>query len=102
MVLHALYLVVQAAIDLAFHIGASKGVPRPSTYQQAFIELARAGALERQLAERLAGWAWLRNILAHAYPVVDFGKIHNALCNELSDLERFALFVSSILNPEIQ
>jgi len=90
MVLHALYLAIQSAIDLSFHIIADEGLPRPTSYQQAFLELGDAGLLDAGLARRLAGWAGLRNVVAHSYPVIDLDRVHRAIREELGDLEEFA------------
>src|SRR5262245_12464841 len=61
MVLHALYIAAQCAIDLALHAAADAEQATSSTYQQAFERLAAAGRLDAALARRMAGWAGLRN-----------------------------------------
>jgi uncharacterized protein YutE (UPF0331/DUF86 family) len=80
MVLRALYVATQAAVDLAMHLGAARSptstsadaaLPPTATYQDAFRRLADAGILERDLAERLGAWAGFRNVLAHFYASVD-------------------------------
>src|SRR5690606_28824331 len=95
MVLHALYVAAQAAIDLALHASADAEQPGSVTYQQAFERLAAAGRIEPELARRLMGWAGLRNVLAHHYASIDFTRIAATLQNELVDLERFAAIVST-------
>ena len=99
MVLHALYVAIQSAIDLAFHAVADAGLPRPATYQDAFRRLSEGGRLEPELAERLAGWAGLRNVLAHFYPVIDFDKVHQALRDGLADLRTFARTMAALVPP---
>ena len=64
MVLRALYVASQAAVDLALHLGADAGLPPTATYQDAFRRLADGGVIERDLAGRLAAWAGFRNVLA--------------------------------------
>jgi uncharacterized protein YutE (UPF0331/DUF86 family) len=96
MVLHALYIAAQSAVDLALHIGADAGLPQASTYQEAFRHLADAGWIESDLAAELAGWAGFRNVLAHHYPVIDFDRVHAAL-GETAPLERFADFAAGRL-----
>ena len=98
MVLHALYVAVQAAVDLAMHAGADEGLPEASTYQDAFRRLADAGLIERDLAGRLAGWAGFRNVLAHLYATIDYDRVYDAL-QETGDLEAFAKIVSRTLPP---
>jgi uncharacterized protein YutE (UPF0331/DUF86 family) len=94
MVLRALYVASQAAVDLAMHLGADAGLAPAMTYQDAFRRLVDAGVLERELAERLAGWAGFRNVLAHFYASVDYDRVYDAL-GELDDLERFAAIVAA-------
>src|SRR5262249_50570749 len=67
MVLRALYVATQAAVDLAMHLGADTGLPPAVTYQDAFRRLAEAGVLDSDLAERLTAWAGLRHVLAHSH-----------------------------------
>jgi uncharacterized protein YutE (UPF0331/DUF86 family) len=98
MVSHALYVAAQAAIDLALHALADAEAHAAPTYQDAFRGLAGAGRLDRALAERLAGWAGFRNVLAHHYASVDYELVHVVLVSELDDLERFAAVVASWLD----
>jgi uncharacterized protein YutE (UPF0331/DUF86 family) len=93
MVLHALYVAAQAAVDLALHAAADAEQPGVGTYQQAFDRLVAAGLLDVQLAGRMKGWAGLRNVLAHHYATIDYTRIAFTLANELPDLERFAAVV---------
>jgi len=90
MVLFALYLAAQAAIDLATHAVADAEGSAPATYQEAFREAARIGLLPSELCARLTGWAGLRNVVAHHYPIIDYDKVYHALTHELGDLEAFA------------
>jgi uncharacterized protein YutE (UPF0331/DUF86 family) len=97
MVLRALYVAAQAAVDLAMHLGADAGLPAAATYQDAFRRLADAGLLDRARAERLAAWAGFRNVLAHSYASVSYDRAYDALA-ELGDLERFAEMVAARLD----
>ncbi|MEO6597459.1 MAG: DUF86 domain-containing protein [Planctomycetota bacterium] len=90
MVLHALYVAAQSAIDLALHAAADAEQSTSTTYQQAFERLANAGRLNPALAQRLMGWAGLRNVLAHHYANIDYARIATTLAHELPDLEQFA------------
>jgi uncharacterized protein YutE (UPF0331/DUF86 family) len=89
MVLHALYVAVQACIDLALQICADRRLTTDGTYRHAFRALLEAGLLGSDLAARMGRWASFRNVLAHFYPVVDLSKVHAAL-SEVGDLEAFA------------
>jgi uncharacterized protein YutE (UPF0331/DUF86 family) len=94
MVLRALYVAAQAAVDLAMHVGVDAGLPAAATYQDAFRRLADGGLLDLQLAERLAAWAGFRNVLAHSYASVNYDRAYDALA-EIGDLERFAGMVAT-------
>ena len=99
-VLHALYLTIQAGLDLALHIAADAELPTSPTYADAFLSMSRAGYLDDELARRLADWARLRNVLAHLYTAIDFTRIHAALRDDLGDWEAFAIVVAEMLEPE--
>lgn len=97
MVLHALYIAAQAAVDIALHAAADAEEPLAATYQQAFERLAATGRIDAELAQQMKGWAGLRNVLAHHYASIDYRRIASTLANELPQLERFAMAVSSWL-----
>jgi uncharacterized protein YutE (UPF0331/DUF86 family) len=77
------------------HAGADSEQPASPTYQQAFANLAVSGCLDPDLARRLMGWAGLRNVLAHHYASIDYGRIAETLATELVDLERLAAVAST-------
>ncbi len=95
MVLHAMFLAAQAAIDIALHGTAATEQAQSTTYQQAFALLAESGMLDRDLARRMMGWAGLRNVLAHQYAAVDMARIAATLAGELDDLDAFAAAVAA-------
>lgn len=97
MVLHAMYVAAQAAIDVALHALADAELPAGQSYRDAFAQLRAAGLLDPDLAARLEGWAGLRNVLAHHYASVDFALVHAALASDLGDLEAFAATASAWL-----
>jgi uncharacterized protein YutE (UPF0331/DUF86 family) len=96
MVLHAMYLATQSAIDIGAHILADRGLPRALTYASVFHRLAESGVIGRELAERLAGWAGMRNVVAHFYPVIDFARVERALRDDLADFDAFLAAVESV------
>lgn len=49
-----------------------------------------AGVVDPELARRLAGWAGLRNVLAHQDAALDLRRVDHALRHELGDLEQLA------------
>jgi uncharacterized protein YutE (UPF0331/DUF86 family) len=98
MLLHAMYVAVQACIDVALHALADAEQPAGSTYREAFERLGAAGLLDADLARRLEGWAGLRNVLAHHYASIDFALVHDALIKDLPDLESFAIAAEAWLD----
>jgi uncharacterized protein YutE (UPF0331/DUF86 family) len=90
MILHAMYEASQAAIDLGIHVLVTRGEEAPESYQQVFALLASARLIRPQLAGKMRGWAGLRNVLAHFYPVLDVARIDAVLRGELGDLEEYA------------
>ena len=96
MVLHALYVAVQASVHLALHLGVESRAGQSATYQAAFHRLADLGVLEREHSKRLAAWAGFRNVLAHFYAVIDYDRVYAAL-GELGDLDELARVVSERL-----
>ncbi|MDI7266913.1 MAG: DUF86 domain-containing protein [Myxococcota bacterium] len=98
MVLHALYVATQAAIDAGSHVLADRGLPRATTYAAVFERLAEAGVLSRDLAERMAGWAGMRNVVAHFYPVIDLGRVERALRQDLGDFDDFLAAVEQLVS----
>jgi uncharacterized protein YutE (UPF0331/DUF86 family) len=100
MVLHAMYLTTQAMIDAASHVVADRGLPRPTTYAAVFDRLAEAGVFDAELAQRLADWASMRNVLAHFYPVIDFERIEQAIREDLGDFDAFLKVMEGLLAGE--
>ncbi len=84
-----LHLAMECLIDLAQHFIAEEGLRLPQSNRDVFRVLREAGRLNTELAERLEGWAGLRNLLVHAYLDVDHGKTYAIIRDELGDLEEF-------------
>ena len=57
---------------------------------EAFEFLRAEGVLDASLADAMQGWAGLRNLLTHLYLEVDHARIHEILCGEHDELERYA------------
>ena len=72
--------VVNASLDIAKILLVSEGLPIPPTYKEYFLQLpALSGFLDEALAEDLARWARLRNVLAHEYLDVRWRRIREFL-----------------------
>jgi uncharacterized protein YutE (UPF0331/DUF86 family) len=52
--------------------------------------------IERDLSDRLRGWAGLRNVIAHIYRRLDLESVYRAYTEETADLEEFADLASQI------
>jgi uncharacterized protein YutE (UPF0331/DUF86 family) len=70
---------MNAAIDVAKIILASEKRTVPSTYREMLRLLGTVVPFSRNMAERLSGWAGLRNILAHEYLDLRWKPIHDFL-----------------------
>jgi uncharacterized protein YutE (UPF0331/DUF86 family) len=72
--------IVNAALDIAKILLVCEGLPIPPTYKEYFLQLpAVSGFLDESVAEDLAGWARLRNILAHHYIDIRWQRIREFL-----------------------
>jgi uncharacterized protein YutE (UPF0331/DUF86 family) len=97
MVLHALLTSIQAAIDIATHIIAEKGLRKPTTYRETFEILEEAQILSEELANALSDLAGFRNVLVHIYWGLDLDEVHAILQNDLKVLEEFKKVVKELL-----
>ena len=91
-----LLLALQNAADLAFHLVADRGLDVPGSQREAYEALARAGAIDHDLAAALGEAAGLRNRLAHQYGTVDWRRLHAEAPRHLEALQRFAVRVAEI------
>jgi uncharacterized protein YutE (UPF0331/DUF86 family) len=92
-----LQLALQAAIDLALHVSASRPGRAVEGYGDAFLSLAHIGVLPDELAGRLRRAAGLRNVLVHGYIDVDADLLWSSL-DGLDDLRAFAAAMNLLLD----
>ena len=85
-----LILAVQEALDVAARWIADAGWEVPTTAREHFDILATHGVVPQDLARDLALCAGARNLIAHAYGTLDFGRLHAEAPLALATLERFA------------
>lgn len=93
-------LAIEACIDIAYHIVASRHLPQPDTARGAFETLAEQGLLDHDLASRLGGAASLRNVLVHGYVDVDLELLSTAAREDLGDLAAFGAAVARLLEED--
>jgi len=93
-----LFVAIQACLDLAARWLADEGWDVPQRYGEIFLALADHAVIDRALALRLVGAAGLRNLIAHQYGAVDWGRLHAiASSPELDDLEAFCAALAAKL-----
>ncbi|HEV8321461.1 MAG TPA: HepT-like ribonuclease domain-containing protein [Myxococcota bacterium] len=80
---------LQECIDLASHWIADAGLSVPQSYRDLFAALGEQGVIDPALAARLAAAAGLRNLIAHGYGALDWGRLHAVARADLADLEVF-------------
>lgn len=89
MILHAMLVSIQSAIDIASHLISQNGLKRPATYRETFDLLGQAGMISEELAGELSDLAGFRNVLVHIYWDLDLDVIYSILQNDLKTLRRF-------------
>ncbi len=93
----SLFVAIQEAIDIAFHVVADEGWGMPGSYAEAFKVLAERGVLDAALVEPLEGCARLRNRLAHGYASVDVERLWDELPAGFAALEGFVEAVAGLV-----
>lgn len=89
-VLLHLWQATQIVIDLAMAACLRWSLGTPSSYADAFRLLQRAGVLaDAGLADRLIRAAGFRNLVAHAYDILDMTRVHAAATRGPADLRAF-------------
>jgi len=84
-----LHLACEAVLDIAQHIIADRGYPQASSYRNTIEVLEEERLIDEDLSERLQRWMGFRNILVHLYLEIDHGRVHDAIREDLGDLEAF-------------
>nr|WP_319540058.1 DUF86 domain-containing protein [uncultured Methanospirillum sp.] len=90
MVLHAMFLAIQAGIDAGAWLIATRKIPvKPSSYRETFEILEKYGVLEPDLSSALAALSSFRNVLIHQYSILDLEETWEVLIHEREYLNRF-------------
>lgn len=89
MVLHAMLVSIQAAIDVATYLIAEKGLRKPMTYRETFEILGQERLISEELAAELSDLAGFRNTLVHIYWQLDLDQVYGILQNDLETLRSF-------------
>lgn len=80
---------VEAVIDIAAHIVASKDLGLSATIRDNFILLREAGIIDDSLSKRMQAMVGFRNIAIHDYRAIDIDILKSILSGHLKDLEEF-------------
>ncbi len=88
---------IEAAIDINTHILVQKGGEAPDDYYHSFIRMGAVAVLSRDLAERLAPSAGLRNRLVHDYDMIDHPLVLDAVRMADSLYPRYVLEIEDYL-----
>jgi uncharacterized protein YutE (UPF0331/DUF86 family) len=84
-----LFVALQDSLALATHWLSDEGAQVPQTYGDVFRALGEGGVVPRDLAGRLAAASGLRNLVAHRYAALDWGRIHEIASLRLGDVLAF-------------
>jgi len=98
MILHAMLVSIQAAIDICTHLISQDGLRRPATYREGFEILSQAGLISRDLAADLSDLAGFRNVLVHIYWDLDIEEVYEILQNDLETLRSFRDEIKGLLS----
>lgn len=93
----SLFVALQEAIDVAFHIDADEGWSTPASNAESFETLATHAVIDRELADKLVVTVRIRNRLAHGYATVDVERVWRELPDGLAQLESYAAAVTKWL-----
>lgn len=100
MVLHAMLVAVQSAIDIANRIISEKNLKRPDSYREVFEILKSAGVIDASLSRSLAQLAGFRNLLVHVYWKLDLKTVYNLLQADVWKTREFEQVVKDLLAGE--
>lgn len=84
-----LQMMVEICADVANHLISEGGLRIGQSLADAFVSLAEAGVLSRQLSERMVKMAGFRNIIVHQYGDIDAAIVVAVLRSHLCDLLEF-------------
>lgn len=95
-----LQLIVDAAIEINAHLLIESGQAAPEDYYTSFTRLVTVGALDTELAGRLAASTGLRNRLIHDYADVNALTVFESIPDALRDYGEYAAHVLAFLDRQ--
>jgi uncharacterized protein YutE (UPF0331/DUF86 family) len=93
---------IEAAVDINLHVLRERKEPAPPDYYRSFVVAGNAGVLPRELADRLAPAAGLRNRLVHQYDSLDDSRVLAAIRVAQRDLGDYVVAIESFLQSEVE
>jgi uncharacterized protein YutE (UPF0331/DUF86 family) len=90
MVLYAMMVAIQSAIDIATDLIAEERLRRPESYRETFEILGENGILSEPLTRDLSDLAGFRNVLVHIYWNLDLEQTYAILHQDLGALTAFS------------
>ncbi|ROP34584.1 type VII toxin-antitoxin system HepT family RNase toxin [Pseudokineococcus lusitanus] len=89
--------VVDLAVDVNSHLAVAELGRAPADYRSSFEAAVEAGALPRELGERLAPSAGLRNVIVHEYAALDLERVAAAVPLAVTDYREYVTAVAAHL-----
>jgi len=86
---YSLQEVIEACLDIANHVIASREMDRAEEYSEMFEILGDEDILDEQLADNLSDMAKFRNLLVHRYGDIENEKLRIILDGELGDIRDY-------------
>lgn len=86
----------EAAIDLAMHVNAERGLEVPQTSRDIFQILSRNGLINKDLSVRLQAMVGFRNIAMHDYQSIHLAILQKIIEVHLNDLVSFAKAIQAL------
>ena len=94
----SLFVALQEAIDVAFHVCADEGWGVPASNADSFDILGKHGVLTADLAAQLGLTIRVRNRIAHGYATVDVERLWREVPDGVTQLESFAASLAKWLS----
>jgi len=94
---YRLLVAIEAALALCYHLAARRVRKTPEEYAECFEILGGAGLIPESLSVRLQQMARFRNLLVHRYALLDYGRVHDTLRQDLDDLCAFCATVIELV-----
>jgi uncharacterized protein YutE (UPF0331/DUF86 family) len=89
-----LFIAVNMIVDIAVHIVVDNNLGSPITMAEAFEILYKEKYISKDDMITYKNMVAFRNILSHEYVKIDKKMVYDIMINNLSDFERFILFIN--------